>query len=83
MPISGEADFTVPATGYVAGVPAGGGQGNVQIEFAVTEKSTVGAQQTIKLLTVAQSSLVLTLQLRIQAHCCKRRSGPDERACRR
>lgn len=61
LPIDGDAEFTVPAVGYVAGVPAAGGQGNVQLEFTVTEKSTGYVQKTTKLLTVAQSSLVLQL----------------------
>ncbi|MBI4320252.1 MAG: hypothetical protein HY675_17310, partial [Chloroflexi bacterium] len=59
IPIDGQAEFTVPATGYVAGVPAAGGQGNVQLDFAVAEKTTGYTEKTTKLLTVTQSSLVL------------------------
>jgi CD109 antigen len=55
--INGEAEFTLPAANYVAGVPAGGGNGNVKLDFTVTEKSTGYQEKNDKLLLVAQSSL--------------------------
>ncbi len=55
--IDGEAEFTIPAAGYVAGVPAAGGQGNVMLEASVVEKSTGYEEKTSALLTVAQSEL--------------------------
>lgn len=59
MPLNGNSDFTIPAAGYVAGVSAAGGQGNVQLEFSVVEKSTGYTEKSTSLLTVSQSSLVL------------------------
>ena len=56
-PIDGSADFTLPAVGYLAGVPAAGGNGNVRLDITVTENSTGYVQQTSQLLTVSQSSL--------------------------
>ncbi|MDP2917696.1 MAG: MG2 domain-containing protein, partial [Dehalococcoidia bacterium] len=61
VPIDAEAEFTIPAAGYVAGVPAAGGQGNVRLDFTVVEKSTGYQEKTSKLLTVAQSSLILQI----------------------
>ena len=55
--IDGEAEFTIPAVSYVAGVPAAGGLGNVSLDFAVVEKSTGYKERTNRLLTVAPSSL--------------------------
>jgi len=55
--IDGEAEFTIPAAGYVAGVPAAGGQGNVMLEASVLEKATGYEEKTSTLLTVAQSGL--------------------------
>ncbi len=57
LSIDSSAEFTVPAANYVAGVPAGGGNGNVKLEFIVTESSTGYQEKTDNLLTVAQSSL--------------------------
>jgi CD109 antigen len=59
--IDGEVEFELPAAGYVAGTPAGGGQGNVQLDITVEEKSTGYIEQTSRLLTVAQSSVNLQL----------------------
>ena len=59
--IDGEVDFELPAVGYVAGTPAGGGQGNVQLNITVEEKSTGYVEETSRLLTVAQSSVNLQL----------------------
>ena len=59
--INGEVDFELPAVGYVAGTPAGGGQGNVQLNITVEEKSTGYVEKTSRLLTVAQSSMNLQL----------------------
>lgn len=55
--IDGEADFVIPAAGYVAGVPGSGGLGNVQLSVTVTEKSTGYQEETSALLTVAESGL--------------------------
>jgi CD109 antigen len=59
--IDGEIDFELPAVGYVAGVPAAGGQGNVQLNVTVEEKATGYVEQTSRLLTVAQSAVNLQL----------------------
>jgi CD109 antigen len=59
--IDGEVEFELPAVGYVAGTPAGGGQGNVQLNITVEEKSTGYVEETSRLLTVAQSSVNLQL----------------------
>ena len=59
--INGDTDFEIPAAQYVAGTPAGGGQGNVQLDITVTEKSTGYVEKTSRLLTVAQSSVNLQL----------------------
>ena len=56
IPIDGSADFTIPAVGYVAGVPGVGGSGNVQLEVTVVEKSTGYQEKTTQLLTITQSS---------------------------
>ncbi|MDD5082336.1 MAG: alpha-2-macroglobulin family protein [Dehalococcoidales bacterium] len=55
--INETADFSLPAVGYVAGVPAAGGMGNVMLDITVTEKSTGYVEKTSQLLTVAQSPL--------------------------
>jgi CD109 antigen len=55
--IDGSTDFELPAAGYVAGTPAAGGEGNVQLDITVTEKSTGYVESTSRLLTVAQSSV--------------------------
>ncbi len=52
---NGTADFDIPAAGYVAGVPAAGGQGNVRLEITVTERATGYVEDTERLLTIAQS----------------------------
>ncbi|MDD5289455.1 MAG: alpha-2-macroglobulin family protein, partial [Dehalococcoidales bacterium] len=59
--INGEVEFELPAVGYVAGTPANGGQGNVQLNITVEEKSTGYMEKTSRLLTVAQSSINLQL----------------------
>ena len=59
--ITGETDFELPPASYVAGTPAGGGQGNVQLNITVREKSTGYQEKTNRLLTVAQSALSLKL----------------------
>jgi len=59
--IDGEASFEIPPVGYVAGVPAQRGMGNVQLEVAVREKATGYEEKTTRLLTVAQSELSLQL----------------------
>ncbi|MGA9350821.1 MAG: alpha-2-macroglobulin family protein [Anaerolineae bacterium] len=59
--IDGEASFEIPPVGYVAGVPAQRGMGNVQLEVVVQEKATGYEEKTTRLLTVAQSELSLQL----------------------
>jgi CD109 antigen len=59
--MDGEATFEIPAVGYVAGVPAQRGMGNVQLEVVVQEKATGYEEKTTRLLTVAQSELSLQL----------------------
>jgi CD109 antigen len=59
--ITGSVDFEIPPAQYVAGTPAGGGQGNVQLDITVTEKSTGYVEKTSKLVTVAQSPVNLQL----------------------
>jgi CD109 antigen len=53
--IDGEAEFTIPGPGYLAGVPAAGGQGNVILDVVVSEKATGYEEKTSALLTVADS----------------------------
>ena len=58
-PIDGEAEFELPPVRFVAGVPKSGGQGNVQLDVTVREKSTGYEQQTSKLLTVSEAPATL------------------------
>ena len=55
--IDGETEFDLPAVGYVAGVPAAGGLGNVMLDITVKEKATGYEEKTSRLLTVAESPL--------------------------
>ena len=55
--IDGEADFDLPAVGYVAGVPAAGGLGNVMLEITVKEKATGYEETTSRLLSIADAPL--------------------------
>ena len=57
--IDGSGSFELPAVGYVSGVPASGGQGNLTLEITVREKSTGYVETTTRLLTVAESPLKL------------------------
>ncbi|MBI4286544.1 MAG: alpha-2-macroglobulin [Chloroflexi bacterium] len=59
--IDGETDFSLPAVGYVAGTPAGGGMGNVMLDVVVREKSTGYEEKTNRLLTIAQTPLRIQL----------------------
>jgi CD109 antigen len=59
--IDGEADFTLPPAGYVAGVPAAQGNGNVKLQLTVTETSTGYKEKTDTLLKVSQTSTNLTI----------------------
>jgi len=59
-PIDGQVDFSLPPAGYVAGVPAAQGQGNVQLAVTVREKATGYEEKTTRLLTVAQAPVVLS-----------------------
>ncbi|MBN1191636.1 MAG: hypothetical protein JXA46_17925 [Dehalococcoidales bacterium] len=61
LDIDGECDFTLPAAEYVAGVPAAQGNGNIRLEFAVTEISTGYREKTDSLLNISQSSTNLTI----------------------
>ncbi len=55
--IDGEAAFELPAVGYVAGVPAAGGLGNVMLDVTVEENATGYKESSSKLLTVSSSPL--------------------------
>ena len=57
--IEGDTNFSVPPVGYVAGVPAAGGQGNVRLDVTLREKGTGYEESTSKLLTVAAAPVVL------------------------
>jgi CD109 antigen len=59
--IDGETEFNLPAVGYVAGVPAAGGMGNVMLDITVEEKATGYEEKTSKLLTVSQSPVNIQL----------------------
>ena len=59
--IDGETSFDLPAPLYVAGTPAAGGQGNLQLNFTVREQGTGYLEQTTRLLTVADSPVNLQL----------------------
>jgi CD109 antigen len=55
--IDGKTDFEIPAVGYVAGVPAAGGKGNVILEITVKETSTGYEESTSELLAVSSTPL--------------------------
>lgn len=57
--IDGKKAFELPATGYVAGVPAAKGMGNVQLEVVVEEQATGYQQKITKLLTISQAPLTI------------------------
>ena len=57
--INGAVDFEIPAVNYSVGTPAAGGNGNVQLNITVTEKSTGYVEKTSRLLTVADSAVTL------------------------
>ncbi len=59
--IAGETEFELPAVGYVAGVPAARGMGNVMLEVAVREKATGYEEKSSRLLTVSQSPLSIQI----------------------
>ena len=59
--IEGESSFELPAPGYVAGSPAAGGQGNLQLNVTVREQGTGYVEQTSRLITVAASPVNLQL----------------------
>jgi CD109 antigen len=61
LDIDGNTSFEIPPAKYVAGVPAAQGNGNVKLEFSVTEASTGYVEKTDRLLTVSQSSVNLTI----------------------
>ncbi len=55
--IDGNTDFELPAVGYVAGVPAAGGLGNVMLDITVKETATGYEESTSELLTVSSTPL--------------------------
>ncbi len=55
--IDGQTDFELPAVGYVAGVPAAGGMGNVMLDITVKESATGYEESTSELLTVSSTPL--------------------------
>ena len=59
--IDGSESFELPPVQYAAGVPAGRGMGNVNLDVTVREKSTGYEETTTRLLTVAQSPVNLHL----------------------
>ncbi len=59
--IDGSESFELPPVHYVAGVPAGRGMGNVNLDVTVREKSTGYEETTTRLLTVAESPVNLHL----------------------
>ncbi len=61
LDINGSQEFEIPAANYVAGVPASQGQGNIKLEFIVTENATGYIEKTDRLVTVSQSAVNLTI----------------------
>ena len=59
--IDGAASFELPPAGYVAGVVAAGGQGNLQLEITVREPATGYEERVTRLLTVADAPVNLQL----------------------
>jgi CD109 antigen len=59
--IDGETEFELPAVGYVAGVPAARGMGNVMLEVAVKERATGYEEKSSKLLTVSESPVSIQI----------------------
>ena len=59
--IDGSESFELPPVGYVAGVPAGRGMGNVSLDVTVREKSTGYEETTTRLVTVANTPVNLHL----------------------
>ena len=59
--IDGEASFELPPVEYVAGSPAAGGQGNLQLDVTVREPATGYVEQTSELVIVSASSVNLQL----------------------
>ena len=59
--IESAASFELPPAGYVAGVAAAGGQGNLQLEVTVREPATGYEERVTRLLTVADAPVNLQL----------------------
>ncbi|MCJ7522003.1 MAG: MG2 domain-containing protein, partial [Dehalococcoidia bacterium] len=59
--VDGEAEFELPAVGYVAGVPAAGGLGNIMLDVTVREDATGYEESSSELLTVSSSALNIQL----------------------
>ena len=59
--IDGTTSFELPPAGYVAGVAAAGGQGNLQLEVTVREPATGYEERVTRLLTVADAPVNLQL----------------------
>lgn len=55
--IDGETEFELPAVGYVAGVPAAGGMGNIMLDVTVRERATGYEEKTSQLLTISETPL--------------------------
>jgi len=54
-PIDGQADFAIPAVGYVTGVPGAGGLGQVTLDVSVREPATGYEEKTTRLIDIASS----------------------------
>ncbi len=61
LQIDGSESFELPPVAYVAGVPAGQGMGNVNLDVTVRENGTGYEETTTRLLTVARSPVNLHL----------------------
>ena len=57
--IDGDITFELSPVGYVTGVPATGGQGNVTLDVTIREKGTAYEEKTSRLLTVAATPVTL------------------------
>ena len=57
--IDGDITFELSPVGYVTGVPAAGGQGNVTLDVTIREKGTGYEEKTSRLLTVAATPVTL------------------------
>ncbi|HZG65899.1 MAG TPA: MG2 domain-containing protein, partial [Herpetosiphonaceae bacterium] len=58
-PIDGQDTFELPAVQYASGSPADGGQASARLDITVHEQATGYEEQTSRLITIAQSPVVL------------------------